>query len=203
MKISNTNFMKILDETLEKLYGVPARELLYNYLKNKHSLPRSKILYNPSLLIQALLELFGESGTIIIEREILKVIDMRFQQGRENQQLTYEQMINYSSALCDCASFLNNSESRIYVTLVSNGQMSASKLSLETRIPRTKIYHYTSKLIEREMIYKRRYKNTTYFLPKHPEKIFQAHIGVIEEKLSNFIKIIDELSDLCKKNPAS
>ncbi len=51
------------------------------------------------------------------------------------------------------------------------------------------------------MIYKRRYKNTTYFLPKHPEKIFQAHIGVIEEKLSNFIKIIDELSDLCKKFP--
>lgn len=198
LKIKNTDFVKLLDETLEGLYGIHARSLLYNYLKRKYSLKKSEILCNPDLFIEALLSLFGEYGTNLIERQILRAIENNLPLERAGNGLTHEQIVEYSNTLTECISYINKNEAKIYVALLSYGMMRVSKIVKLTEVPRQKIYQYAQNLIELGIIHKRTYNNVTYFIPKHPEYILKDHFGVMEGKLNIFKQLINELSNLCK-----
>lgn len=198
LKIRNPDFVKLLDETLEGLYGIHARSLLYNYLERNYSLTKSKILRNPDLFIEALQSLFGEYGTNLIERQLLRAIEANLPLERAGNGLTHEQIVEYSNTLTECVSFMNLNEAKIYVALLSYGMMRVSKIAKLTEVPRQKIYQYAQNLIELGIIHKRTYNNVAYFIPKHPEYILKDHVGVIESKLNIFKQLINELSNLCK-----
>jgi len=82
---------------------------------------------------------------------------------------------------------LNSYEAKVYAALVALGPTTATALSVEAAIPRTKIYEVLRRLEEGHWITVSKGRPSTY-IPRYPRE-------VVEQRRSLFCSEVDELSD--------
>ena len=196
MSIDEAEFVKLLDNVLESIFGKVAADLLYDHLKRNYSLSKDQVLQNTSLFIEALISTFGEAGTRTIESEILRAVENKITPKRNETRFITENIDEYALRLCSLTDYLNMSEAKMYVALLVYGELPARKLAKLALIPRTKVYGTARGLREMGFISIRRSNQKTVYRPKNPEKIFGDHLKLMSKRLENFEKIVDELTRL-------
>jgi len=196
MFIDESEFITVLDEVLESIFGQMARDLLYAYLLQRYDLSKDQIFKNPALFIDALLSVFGISGAMAVETEILRAIERRNSKDQDENRLKLTQVNEYASKLLEHINFMTEYDAKLYIALLSYGETIANKLSKVSGVPRTRVYGCVKRLREMEVISTRRFKGKTFFRPKNPEKIFREHIELLRKKLMSFEQILNELNTL-------
>ena len=87
---------------------------------------------------------------------------------------------------------LSEYEARVYVSLVRIGISGASRLSMESGVPRTKIYSVLRRLVERGLVMEVPNKPME-FAPISPKKVFSKKLREMERNLKALKGIIETL----------
>ncbi len=87
---------------------------------------------------------------------------------------------------------LSEYEAKVYVTLVRIGVSGASRLSMESGVPRTKIYSVLRRLVERGLVVEVPGKPME-FAPVSPKKVFSEKLREMERNLDALKGIIETL----------
>lgn len=86
----------------------------------------------------------------------------------------------------------DDKETKIYLSLLRLGEITATKISQDAKIERTLVYYITDKLIERGLVSYKIKNNVKYFSASDPNKILEE----IKDKEKSFLEILPLLEQL-------
>jgi sugar-specific transcriptional regulator TrmB len=86
----------------------------------------------------------------------------------------------------------SKNEAKVYLACLKLGQVKVSLLANNLDIPRTSIYIYIKKLLEKGYLKKSRRKGIEYFSPVEPSYLFKD----VKEKVDNFFSVLPDLENL-------
>jgi len=197
VNIEHDIILNVVKDVLERSIGETASHVLYDYIRKKYGMKLKDAVKNPKIFLKILRDIFGV-GAEKIEYLILKDLENVFSEEinlnlREKRllQAEFEELSMYLK-------LFNNGfteyESRIYTALILFGKMNARKLSMITKIPRTKIYNAINRLIELNYVRERKENGVSYFIPEDPEKVLGPFLDTIRSRLKICEDILNRLS---------
>ena len=95
---------------------------------------------------------------------------------------------------------LSEEESKIYLTLLENGSLSALSISRVTHMARTKVYRLLDKLIEKQLVTQASHTSGFKFVANHPSKLEiilnqqQQSLVALSQSLPQVIKSIESVT---------
>jgi len=93
---------------------------------------------------------------------------------------------------------LSEYESKVYLSLIDLGTVSARKLSLNCDVPRTKVYGTLKKLIDYGLVVEM-LGHPKQFAPANPGESFNTILTITKEKATDFDQIIRRLDEIHEK----
>jgi len=93
---------------------------------------------------------------------------------------------------------LSEYESKVYLSLINLGTVSARKLSLNCAVPRTKVYGTLKKLIDYCLVVEMP-GHPKQFAPANPCESFNTILTITKEKATDFDQIIKRLNEIHEK----
>ena len=197
VNIEHDIILNVVKDVLERSIGETASHVLYDYIRKKYGMKLKDAVKNPKIFLKILRDIFGV-GAEKIEYLILKDLENLFSEEinlnlREKRllQAEFEELSMYLK-------LFNNGfteyESRIYTALILFGKMKARRLSMITKIPRTKIYNAVNRLIELNYVRERKENGVSYFIPEDPEKVLGPFLDTIRSRLKICEDILSRLS---------
>ncbi|OGD44449.1 hypothetical protein A3K69_00060 [Candidatus Bathyarchaeota archaeon RBG_16_57_9] len=93
---------------------------------------------------------------------------------------------------------LSEYESKVYLSLIDLGTVSARKLSLNCDVPRTKVYGTLKKLIDYGLVVEMP-GHPKQFAPANPGESFNTILTITKEKATDFDQIIRQLDEIHEK----
>lgn len=93
---------------------------------------------------------------------------------------------------------LSEYESKIYLSLIELGTSGARKLSINSDVPRTKVYGTVKNLLNYDLAYEIP-GNPKKYVAKTPKESFQRVLNLEMERTEDFRQVIEKLDYICKE----